>query len=243
MHFVPARLLLTLFLFIFIAAPLSAQYAPDSGGCFQGTVRDFSHSFANAGHGLATSPKAIFKPHNLIWELPVAAATGILIAEADSHLITHDPPTSAQRHAGTASNVIISSEAGTAGVMYLVGCGTHNPYERHAGVAAAVGLGYALALDLAAKAAFNRQYPDKWNGDGQFWGGGKSFPSGHSASAFGLASALSAAFPNHPRMKWAFYGASASVAILRVVARKHFPSDVVAGSALGFASGRAVGSH
>jgi len=35
------------------------------------------------GHGLKSVPRNLFRPSNLKWELPIVAATGILIAEAD----------------------------------------------------------------------------------------------------------------------------------------------------------------
>ena len=59
---------------------------------------------------------------------------------------------------------------------------------------------------------------------------GQSFPSGHAATAAGLAVAMSMMFP---RRRWLFALLAAGVAVSRVIVHAHFPTDVVAGLALG----------
>ena len=61
-----------------------------------------------------------------------------------------------------------------------------------------------------------------------------SFPSGHSVTAFAMAFVLSRAYP---RYAFFFYGLAGLVALSRVYLAKHFPSDVVAGAALGLLAG------
>lgn len=61
-----------------------------------------------------------------------------------------------------------------------------------------------------------------------------SFPSGHSVTAFALAFVLSRAYP---RYAFLFYGLASLVALSRVYLAKHFPSDVVAGAAIGLLAG------
>jgi len=79
----------------------------------------------------------------------------------------------------------------------------------------------------------------------------RSFPSGHASTTFAAVTALATALTiEHPRTKrsravvavvWvAGMATAATVATLRVVAGKHYPSDVAAGSALGFGVGAAV---
>lgn len=72
----------------------------------------------------------------------------------------------------------------------------------------------------------------------------RSWPSGHSAVAFALATsyALSAARAGGPAWRrWVALLAAAGVGGLRVAAGRHFPSDVVGGAAVGVLS--AVGVH
>src|SRR3954454_3949691 len=60
--------------------------------------------------------------------------------------------------------------------------------------------------------------------------GGQSFPSGHAATAAGLAIALTLIYP---RGRWFFAVVAGTVAVSRVVVHAHFPTDVVAGAMLG----------
>ncbi|HEY4676450.1 MAG TPA: hypothetical protein VIJ01_04780, partial [Candidatus Angelobacter sp.] len=50
-------------------------------------VSGFAHETWNEttqfGHGLKAMPRGVFRPGNLLWELPVLAATGVMIAKVD----------------------------------------------------------------------------------------------------------------------------------------------------------------
>ena len=61
-----------------------------------------------------------------------------------------------------------------------------------------------------------------------------SFPSGHSVTAFALAYVLSLAYPKGSGV---FYLLAGMIALSRVYLASHFPSDVVAGAALGLFAG------
>ena len=64
-----------------------------------------------------------------------------------------------------------------------------------------------------------------------------SFPSGHTAVAFSLASSLSRDIKGH----WddvAFYGAASLTGLARMNDNKHWLSDVVAGATLGIFAGK-----
>ena len=65
-----------------------------------------------------------------------------------------------------------------------------------------------------------------------------SFPSGHSANAFALTTALSRRLGS--RLALPLYAATVAVPVSRVHRRRHYLSDVVAGSLLGIVAGRAV---
>lgn len=64
-----------------------------------------------------------------------------------------------------------------------------------------------------------------------------SFPSGHAATAAGLAAALSWKYPHG---SWFFFLLAASAAAQRVVTSAHYPSDVFMGAAVGLACAAAI---
>lgn len=65
----------------------------------------------------------------------------------------------------------------------------------------------------------------------------QSFPSGHTATAFSLAVALSWAFP---RGRIIFYFLAGLAGLQRIVSNSHWPSDVLVGAAIGLLAGTLV---
>jgi len=57
-----------------------------------------------------------------------------------------------------------------------------------------------------------------------------SFPSGHAASSFAIATVLTAFYP---RLWWLSYALALFIAVGRVLGEAHFPTDVLAGAFLG----------
>jgi membrane-associated phospholipid phosphatase len=63
---------------------------------------------------------------------------------------------------------------------------------------------------------------------------GGSFPSGHSASAFAVATVISERYREHRWIPWVAYGAAAFLSLSRLPSQAHFPSDIFIGAALGY---------
>ena len=188
------------------------------------------------GHGLKSVPRNLFRPSNLKWELPIVAATGILIAEADIPAANRIHSADLQQVAGRWSNVGLGMEIGSGALTYAVGCRSQNRYIRNTGFDGLAAMAAAGTLDLALKLAFDRQFPYSPNSTGAFWGGGRSFPSGHSATSF----AWAAATAHRTHNKWvkiAAYGLASGVALSRYPAKKHFPSDILMGCTIGYVTG------
>jgi membrane-associated phospholipid phosphatase len=92
------------------------------------------------------------------------------------------------------------------------------------------------------KEVIGRSRPNAGNGPWQFhpFSGAASMPSGHSTTAFTLASALSTHFYDTPAAAIPSYGIATVVAFTRVRGSAHFVSDVVIGALIGTVSGRTV---
>jgi hypothetical protein len=190
--------------------------------------------------GTREAPRNSLRSENLKWELPVIATTGVLFATADQPVLENPPSRDVSDASDAASNYILGAEIGAAFFTYAIGCATSNDDARDAGLQALLAMSAAVGSDLAIKAATNREYPNKWNGHGQFWAGGKSFPSAHAAAAFSVAGALGRRYPSR-KVRWPLYLAAASVSALRIPALQHHPSDVVIGGTLGFIIGHYLG--
>ncbi|MEL7496692.1 MAG: phosphatase PAP2 family protein [Planctomycetota bacterium] len=68
---------------------------------------------------------------------------------------------------------------------------------------------------------------DKWN----MVYATQSFPSAHTATAWGLAIGMSWAFP---KGRWLFFGIALLASVQRVISFAHWPSDVLVGAAIAF---------
>jgi len=101
-----------------------------------------------------------------------------------------------------------------------------------------VSIAGAGILNNIIKLIIGRTRPSLWFDEGEYgfapfsFGGSRymSFPSGHSNTAFALATALGYFWPKGRKY---LYAAAALVALSRVVVTAHYLSDVIAGSVLG----------
>jgi hypothetical protein len=181
-----------------------------------------------------TSPFRMNRKQVLTIALPLAAATAGLIA-TDSKTADYLPNTSDQ--------IRWSQRVSSFGAVYTLGVITggmlvggkviHRPDYSHVGRISAEALVSALITNYALKAITQRERPDQGNGDGRFWVGGQSFPSGHAMTSWAVAIAL-ARNPKCPRwLAYTSYAMATIVSLSRWSAHKHFPSDILVGSVLG----------
>jgi membrane-associated phospholipid phosphatase len=224
---------------------LSAQepVSTGDGGCWQ-VAGQFPNAVSTYGHGLLAAPRNAIRPTNLAWEVPIAAATGILIATSDDHINRHIQSLSFARAASRGSNVGLGIELGTAGLLYLGGCVHHrSSYAANTGFTALEAMGAANLMALAIKAATNRQYAYSANSAGEFWEGGHSFPSGHAATSFAFASVVAHRYPHNFWVKVGVYGLATGVSFARIGGKKHFASDILVGGTIGYLTGTYLATH
>ena len=175
----------------------------------------------------------------LQWAVPLAFAGAALVA-SDTAIEKHVPtnPTTVS-HAVTASNAGLAAMAGVGGGMFLLGHFAHNDQEREAGLLSGeAGIDAFLDTEVFAY-ALGRERPFTGDGRGRFFQGGDSFPSQHAAISWAIASVIAHEYPG-PLTELLAYGAAAGVSAARVAGQKHFASDVLLGSALGWYLGREV---
>ena len=200
------------------------------------------HEAKQFGKGLRDLPRNLIRPSNLKWELPIAATTGILIAKVDRPAANRVQSADMEQLAGRWSNAGLGIEIASSTLAYGIGCGEHRSELRDNGFTALVSMGAAATVDLGLKLAFDRQYPYARQSTGKFWGGGRSFPSGHSATSFAWASAT--AHRTHNRWaKVAAYALASGVSLSRYPAKKHFLSDILVGATVGYVSGTYLAEH
>ena len=186
-------------------------------------------SFREFGRGLLrTFGRSLFTPDSLA-PLMVGAVGAAAIGPFDLDISARIRDTS--NSFGEAGNVAGGTVAMIATTGGLAIASRFTTSRRFRGLAFAFDQAVILETVIVqtTKLAVGRQRPDR----SDRW----SFPSGHSAGTFTLATVVS----HYYGWKWGapFYGLAGLVALSRIEQGKHWPSDVVAGAAIGVICGRA----
>ena len=196
-------------------------------------------------HGFADAPRNAIRPKNLAWELPVAAATGLLIAYGDRSFEDrfHNPTT--ENDFARASDIAVAAQLGVGGLAWITACKTDHPSAANNLFTALAAAGFGQVINLAVKEGFRRQYPYQANSTGEFFARSRagSFTSGHATTSFAFAAALAHRYPHKPLIVWGGYALATGLSVARLPARKHYPSDVIVGAAVGYATGTYLANH
>ena len=183
-----------------------------------------------------TSP-ARLRTKDLKWILPGAGITAAFIA-SDSWWAKQVNPSHMQTSLHI-SDYGTYSLIGLGGASFVLGHMTHDDHLQETGLLTGEAAINATGVAYLFKEITQRQRPLEGNGNGDFFKGGASFPSEHSAIAWSIASVWAHEYPGW-LSQMAAYGLASAITITRVTAQQHFPSDVVVGSALGWYFGRQV---
>jgi membrane-associated phospholipid phosphatase len=202
----------------------------------------------------------VLRDQKPIWTFPAKAVRGehwkptLSIAIVAAALVALDPYTDSyfHNHSGFSTyktgplrgrNTTLAITL-TPAAFYLAGLAKHRPHARNTGLLAAEGIADAQIVAFVMKHATGRLTPsdippqgslrDTWfKYKGSFSNGG-SFPSGHAASAFAVATVISERYRTHRWTPWIAYGAATLISLSRLPDRAHFPSDIFVGAALGY---------
>jgi membrane-associated PAP2 superfamily phosphatase len=231
-------------------APSEIVFHPHHGGDpasdRQVSWRSLPKDFLHDQKKIWLFPAQLAKGKHWVPTLAITAGTAVLIA-TDSHTTPYF-----RNHQGQLDdlNDVFNSYVTTAEVIAVPATLLIAGYKRHDGyqVDTAILCGEAYAdsaiVDLAMKAVTRRKRPiDVPAGqpfDDTFFSGGKSpfsgssFPSGHAAGVFSVATVVASRYRNHKWVPWLAYSFATVISFSRVTTSAHFPSDVFLGAALGY---------
>src|SRR5262249_28456534 len=114
--------------------------------------------------------------------------------------------------------------------MYVGGAIAHNAKARETGVLSGEAIVDTLIDTGVLKAVFRRPRPFEDSGKGTFFTGGSSFPSGHAAESWALASVVAHEYNENIYYPVAAYGLASLVSFSRLSGQQHFASDIFFGA-------------
>ncbi len=130
-------------------------------------------------------------------------------------------------------------------LCYVVGRTTHDDRLSRVGAMGVESFVLAGAISSTVKFVAHRHRPS--SGDGPWvWdgpsssGSDQSFPSGHTTSAFSVATVIAGEYHEKGWVAPVAYGLATLTGLARIHDDAHWASDVFAGAAVGYLSGRAV---
>ena len=230
--------------------PLNQSARP--AGSFETISRKQGRQLAETTLKLSNVPKFLAEDQVAFWTQPlhsdakslsfwVPAAFGTAgLISGDTAIESHLPTSAnALKFASNGSTVGMLTLVGLGGGLFLMGEAQHDNHKRETGFLvgeAAIG---AYAASTALQYTTQRERPFTGNNKGQFFAGGNSFPSNSAAVSWAAASVLAHEYPG-TLTKILVYGLAAGVSAGRVIGEKHWTSDAVIGSALGWYLGRQV---
>ena len=127
-----------------------------------------------------------------------------------------------------------------AGTFYLVGRTRKDDRARETGLLSAEALVDSVITGEALKGITQRARPLDGVERSEFFDGGSSFPSGHSTQAWAVATIIANEYRHRRTVQIAAYGIAGAVSVARFTGHKHYLSDVIAGSALGYGIGKFI---
>jgi membrane-associated phospholipid phosphatase len=234
----------------FLSVPASAQTTPAAASAEPQptprptTEKNFLANLLKDQKGIWTAPLHIHQS-DARWIAPLGLSMAALIA-TDRHtsgeLVEDGDNLSRFRISKDISYAgSLYALGGVSTLFYVTGRMRHDERAKETGLLAAEALINSTIVSQALKGVSQRQRPQVDHSSGEFFDGGSSFPSGHAINSWALATVIAKEYgPSHPAVRYASYGLATAISISRYTGRRHFLSDVLAGSAMGYGIGRYV---
>lgn len=181
------------------------------------------------------------KASDSTWLVPFGGTLGVLVASDERNMLRLHSDASAISLSNNVANAGTVALAGVPATMYVFGTLNGSARWRETGLLTGEGLVNSWIVNEAIGRALGRERPTTTDGQGRFFQqfSNPSFPSDHSMLSWTAASIIAHEYPGWLSQGLA-YGTASAVSVARVTGREHFPSDVVAGAALGWLIGRQV---
>jgi len=205
-------------------------------------------------------PKDFLHDQKAIWLFPGQLAKGrywmptLAITGLTAGLIVADPHAMPyfRSHQGNLDdlNDVFNSYLTSAEViavpasLLVAGYMRHDDYQVDTAMLAGEAYADTAIVDLAMKAVTRRKRPsdippgapftDTFFSGGKSPFRGSSFPSGHAAGVFSVATVVASRYHKHAWVPWLAYGFATAISFSRVTTASHFPSDVFLGAELGY---------
>jgi membrane-associated PAP2 superfamily phosphatase len=210
------------------------------------TWKSLPKDFLRDQKNIWTFPVQLAKGHHWLPTLTISGVTAGLVV-ADPHVMPYfqDHAVNLDRLNDTFDSTITTAEViAIPTTLMMSGYIRHDSYQVSTALLAGEAYANAAVVDLAVKAVTRRKRPSDVPPGGDFhntfFAGGKSpfkgssFPSGHAAGAFSVATVIASRYHNHKWVPWVMYGMATAISFSRVTTSSHFPSDVFLGAALGY---------
>jgi membrane-associated phospholipid phosphatase len=244
----------------FACPPLRAQATPQAVTANDPTPQSSTPAVAEREVSYRTLPRNFLQDQKDIWLFPLRLAKGhqwlptLAVTGVTAALIVADPhDTPYFRRAArfesfndAFSGRITAAEIAIAPAAFLlVGHFRHDSYAEKTALLAGEAYADSAIVDVVMKVATRRLRPSDIPPAGPFsdtffrshvspTGINTSFPSGHAAAAFAVATVFAHRYRHHRWAPWVAYGAASLISFSRVTNQAHFPSDVFLGATLGF---------
>jgi hypothetical protein len=222
------------------------RHRDDPGSRREVSWRSLPKNFLQDQKGIWLFPAQLAKGRHWVPTLAISGLTaGLLVADphAMPYFETHE------RNLDDINDVfdplITTGEVIALPLSLMVaGYARHDTYQVSTALLAGEAYADVAVVDLAIKAVTRRKRPSDVAPGGSyhdtFFAGGKSpfkgssFPSGHAAGVFSVATVVASRYRHHKWVPWITYGFASAISLSRVTTRAHFPSDVFLGAALGY---------
>jgi PAP2 superfamily len=206
---------------------------------------------------LRDAPRNLLSDQEAIWTSPAhlngSNAVGpALLVLATTAAITTDHQvmsssklvnTSLNNESSTASNGLVGGFIAAPVLIYGLGAMHRDEHATETGILGGEAILDSIGVSEVAKLVSERERPTVDNAKGKFFQSGlwfnSSFPSNHAIIAWSSAAVIASEY-NGALTQLTAYGLATGVSMTRVLARQHFPSDVLVGSAVGWMIGRYV---